>query len=93
MTNEEIIAGAAITIFGKCAVEKMLEDGMEIPLHTAQGWAKRGPYRVKEGESGMLCKLWKKRKGKDCSEDINSSDFYLCKSYLFSEEQMELLSE
>ena len=62
MTNEQIIADIAMTIYGEDAVIQMLEEGIEIPLHTVQGWAARGPYRVKKNEHGIECRLWKKRK-------------------------------
>ena len=43
---------------------EMLENGQEIPLHTMQGWAQRGPYRIKKGEHGFETKLWRKKKKK-----------------------------
>ena len=50
MTNEQIIADIAMTIYGEDVVMEMLENGEEIPLHTVQGWASRGPYKIKKGE-------------------------------------------
>lgn len=102
MTNEQIIADIAMTIYGEDAVIQMLEEGIEIPLHTVQGWAARGPYRVKKNEHGIECRLWKKRKKVANSEDseidssvddITNRDFYLCKSFLFSADQVEIIKK
>lgn len=49
MTNEQIIADIAATIYGEDAVTTMIENGEDIPLHTVKGWAARGPFRVKKG--------------------------------------------
>lgn len=99
MTNEQIITDIAMTIYGEDAVMKMLEDGIEIPLHTLQGWAARGPYKIKKGEHGIETRLWKKRKHKkndeeaspneEASEIPNNRDFYLCKAFLFRIDQIE----
>ena len=64
MNNEQIIYEVAVGLFGEEAVENMLEEHGEIPLHTMQGWAMRGNYRVKKGEHGIECRLWKKKKNK-----------------------------
>ena len=101
MTNEKIIEEIAIKIYGEDTVINMQEIGMEIPLHTIQGWAQRGPYRVKKGEHGIECRLWKKRKRKAASgseaqadgEPTGNQDFYLCKSYLFRGDQVELTGD
>ena len=42
------------------AIERMIENGEDIPLHTVKGWAARGPFRVKKGEHGLETRLWKK---------------------------------
>ena len=99
MTNEQIIADIAMTIYGEDAVMEMLENGEEIPLHTVQGWASRGPYKVKKGEHGLECRLWKKKKRKDGDDESKDDeenqtiptnrDFYLCKSFLFRADQIE----
>lgn len=103
MTNEQIITDIAMTIYGEDAVIEMLENGEEIPLHTVQGWAARGPFKVKKGEHGLECRLWKKKKRK--SDDAeqkseeenqtipNNRDFYLCKSFLFRHDQVELVKQ
>ena len=59
MTNEQIIQEIAIQVYGEDAVMEMLEEGIEIPLHTVQGWASRGPYKIKKGEHGIEIRLWK----------------------------------
>ena len=100
MTNAQIIADVAATIYGEEAVMEMIENGIEIPLHTVKGWAARGPFRVKKGEHGLETRLWKKKKKKDNQEEEQSEegvptnrDFYLCKSYLFREDQVERVEE
>lgn len=94
MTNSQIIAGIATEIYGEDAVEEMMEQGKEIPLHTLKGWSVRG-YAVKKDEHGIETRLWKKRKNKVPNEDNEAGDvpadrdFYLCKSYLFGANQVE----
>lgn len=94
MTNQQIIAEIAKEIYGEEAVEKLQEEGKEIPLHTLKGWALRGPYRIKQGEHGIETRLWQRRKGKQDNEestddDEGQADFVLVKSYLFREDQIE----
>ena len=94
MTNQQIITEIARGIYGDEAVENMLKEGKEIPLHTLKGWVLRGPYRIKKGEHGIETKLWQRRKGKQDKEDSaddaeEQADFVLVKSYLFSEDQIE----
>ena len=98
MTNEQIIADIAASIYGEDAVMDMIENGEDIPLHTVKGWAARGPYRIKKGEHGIETKLWKKRKKKNQEEssdqeesedDRHNRDFYLAKAYLFTADQIE----
>lgn len=102
MNNEQIIAEIAVQIYGEEAVRKMLENGTEIPLHTVQGWKLRsgGKLKIKKGEHGIACRLWKKKnckKSEETKEDSKDTDegnptdrdFYLCKSYLFRADQVE----
>lgn len=108
MTNEQIIMDIAMEIYGKDSVMEMLENGQDIPLHTMQGWAQRGPYRIKKGEHGFETKLWRKKKKKDQGRNENNEDnkdnenneekpdnrdFYLCKSFLFRADQIERVEE
>ena len=105
MTNEQSIYEIAVQLFGEEAVEQMLEEYGEIPLHTMQGWALRGNYRVKKGEHGLECRLWKKKKRQRAEqesadtkiendeENPNNRDFYLCKSYLFRADQVEVVKK
>ena len=88
MTNEQIIAEIAASIYGPDEIANMIKDGGEIPLHTALGWRLRGPYKVKEGEKGIETKLWKRRKS---SSEEQKDLFYLSKAYLFRREQMEIV--
>lgn len=95
MKNEQIIAEIAFEIYGEDLVKEMLENGIEIPLHTAQGWALRGPYRIKKGECGIEVRLWRKKRKENNPSEIDNSmnssggDFYLCKSFLFRGDQIE----
>lgn len=99
MTNEEIITEIAMKIYGEDAVNEMIETGKEIPLHTLQGWAARGPYKIKKGEHGIETRLWKKKKRKKDKEqdeedkEETKEEFYLVKSYLFTQEQVEKKSK
>ena len=105
MTNEQIIYEIAVQLFGEEVVEQMMEEFGEIPLHTMQGWAMRGNYRVKKGEHGLECRLWKKKKNKNSDKQSRDADdeedkdnptnrsFYLCKSYLFRADQVEVVNK
>lgn len=93
MTNEQIIANIAVSIYGEDKVMKMVTEGIEIPLHTLQGWSSRG-YKVLKGEKGFECRLWKKKNKKNNNNendetDTTNRDFYLCKSFLFRYDQVE----
>ena len=92
MTNEQIILEAAIIIYGEAAVDEMLAQGKEIPLHTIAGWRSRGNFRVIKGERGYECRLWKKRRVKSV-EGEPYDEFYKAKAFLFTESQMELLDD
>lgn len=101
MTNEQIIADIASSIYGEDVVTTMLENGEDIPLHTVKGWAARGPFRVKKGEHGLETRLWKKRKKKsqevstddEDSEETTNRDFYMAKAFLFRADQVEIVTE
>lgn len=111
MTNEQIIADIAATIYGEDAVMEMIENGDDIPLHTIKGWDEVGKrkgvkYKVRKGEHGIETRLWKKKKNKGTkNEEVNENsnndneelttnrDFYLCKSFLFRQDQVELVKE
>lgn len=94
MTNEQIIADIAASIYGEETVASMIANGEDIPLHTVKGWNERGSYHVKKGEHGIQTRLWKKRKGKK-SLDVEKGDnkvdnnFFLAKAFLFRADQME----
>ena len=55
-------------------VRKMLEAGMEIPLHTVQGWNMRGPYKIKTGDV-LNCKTWHGRLCSMKAQIENEQDF------------------
>lgn len=89
MTNAQIIANIAVSLYGEAAVADMIENGVDIPLHTMKGWESRGEYKVKKGEHGIETKLWKRKKN---TED-DGKEFYLAKAFLFSKEQVEKIAK
>lgn len=98
MTNEQIIADVAVAsgLFTEAEIVDFMESGIEIPLHTIQGWTARGNYKIKAGEHGIETRLWKTRKPN--TQERNSQDekqvddkgFYLTKAFLFSSDQVEI---
>ena len=94
MKNQQIIEEIAKTIFGSEEVERMIQAGEDIPLHTLQGWRSLGPYMVKKGEHGIETRLWKRRKEDgNCEGTEEETTFYLAKSYLFTADQMVLAEQ
>ncbi len=85
MKNDEIISEIAASVYGEAAVQDMIRQGKEIPMHSLIGWKKRG-YRVKAGEHGIETRLWKKRKN---APENEKDSFYLTKTFLFTENQVE----
>lgn len=65
---------------------------LNLVLHTYARWKQLG-YVVKRGEKAILCAyLWKMTKNKketEKDEDEEHRGMYLCKSYLFSNKQVE----
>ncbi len=96
MTNQQIIAKEAITnnIYAEEQTLEFIKKYGEIPLHTFQGWKQRG-YLVKKGEKAkVITHLWKFKKQTIISnndEEIESTNCYLCKAYLFTREQVQKL--
>ena len=94
MTNQDLIIATAIEnqLYTKEQIEEIIKEKGELSLHTLVGWQKRSPanfeYRIKKGEHGIPTKLWKKRPKKD---DEDEETYYLVKSYLFKENQVELV--
>lgn len=100
MTNEQIITEIAMQLYGEDKVMEMIEEGIEPPLHTLQGWASRG-YKIKKGEHAVAeTRLWKKKKKSDGENEQpepeeqdgqipTNRDFYMCRSFLFGMEQVE----
>ena len=86
MTNAEII----YTEMVKNKIDMSLE------LHTYARWKQLG-YVVKKGEKSILCAyLWKMTKSKKETEKDNDEEhrgMYLCKSYLFSNKQVEQIMQ
>lgn len=81
MNNRDIIRAAAIAA-GVVTEEElnMGQAGDSLPFHTASGWKALG-YRVRdeEKENGFEVKLWRKKEDR----------FYLVKSFLYREDQVE----
>lgn len=82
MKNKDIIREAAIKagIITEKEAAELENAGTEIPFHTASGWRQKG-YSVREGESGVEVKLWKRKE--------TGEGFYLAKAYLYSFDQVE----
>lgn len=90
MKNKEIIAKVAIKegILTEKEVNALVSSGKDIPLHTLQGWKKRGNFRIRKGEHGIETKLWKLKPS--VSKDAAApKEFYLAKAFLFRQEQVE----
>ncbi len=82
MNNRDIIRAAAIAagIVTEEELNRMGQAGDSLPFHTASGWKALG-YKVRdeEKERGFEVKLWRKKEDK----------FYLVKSFLYREDQVE----
>ncbi len=98
MTNEQRIAKVAVEygIITELEAVEMLDNGEgdKIPLHTATMWERIGKekglhYKIRKGENGIPCNLWKRRKKTSSS----GSEFYLAKCYLFKENQIETVTD
>lgn len=100
MTNLDIITTEAIAngLYSQEEVEAIYAEGRELPLHTFAGWRARG-YKVKKGEHARITtKLWKMKRGKETLKDKDGNEveeetknMYLCKSFLFTGEQVEMM--
>lgn len=90
MTNAEIIYSEAV-INGLWTEEEMValvnEYGV-LPLHTFQMWKHMG-YKVKKGEHARITtQLWKYQT-KENEKGEKEERCFLCKSHLFTNEQVE----
>ncbi|WP_029324746.1 hypothetical protein [Butyrivibrio sp. AE3004] len=99
MRNEQIIAQAAVenNIISQLQAVEMLDnnEGNKIPLHTAAMWKSMGrekgiEYRIREDATGIPVKLWKKRKSDTATDKY---EFYLSKAILYSEKDIEIVSD
>ncbi|WP_026510563.1 hypothetical protein [Butyrivibrio sp. LC3010] len=99
MTNQQIIAQVALdnNIFTEMQIIEMIDNGEDIPLHTLKGWEVIGrrkgvKYRIRKGEHGIATRLWKRRKCRKSGEkqEGGETEFYLAKSYLFTDSQIEV---
>lgn len=91
MTNAQIILSV------------MALNGINDELHTFNKWKSLG-FKVKQGEHGIETRLWKYTKNKknkeeapaDADEETKkqyNNGFYLAKSYLFKQSQVEKIEE
>lgn len=76
-----------------------LENEGEVPLHTFEGWKRRGKV-VRRGEKGLETRLWKRKNPKKDQNDEESvsqeemnNEYFLAKAYLFSRNQVENLKK
>lgn len=97
MTNQEILQGLAVSIWGEKAVENMINNGKDIPLHTVKHWQKMN-FAIKRGEKGIETRLWRRRKRKDVPDDETehvptNGDYYLCKAFVFRGDQVTKIEE
>ncbi len=103
MTNIEIIYQAAIAagIYTKNQADAILKETGTLPIHTYQGWKKRG-YQVRRGEKAALVEsLWRWKDdtatvnvtnaatGQQEEHEINGGHHYTAKAYLFTADQVE----
>lgn len=90
MTNLQII------------LTEMMTRNITEELHTFNKWKSLG-YKVKRGEHGIETRLWKynnKKKKEEVPDDADeetkkkyNNGFYLAKSYLFRQSQVEKIEE
>ena len=99
MTNLEIVAHEAIVnkIYTKEQIESMVVAMQDLGLHTYGEWRKAG-YQVRKGEKARIkTYLWKKTSkktvNKETGKEEKESKFYLCKTYLFTREQVDKIEE
>lgn len=97
MTNLNIIVNEAVAnkIFTKEEAIEIIKERGELPIHTFQAWKSKG-YIVKKGEKAKIAtRLWKFKKGtveNDDGKEEERENYYLCKAYLFTEEQVEKIA-
>ena len=99
MTNQEIVAHEAIVnkIYTQEQIESMALTMQDFGLHTYGEWRKAG-YQVRKGEKARIkTYLWKKTNkktvNKETGKEEKESKFYLCKTYLFTREQVDKIEE
>lgn len=99
-TNHKIIIDSAIAhgLFTEEEVEDIISSMGELPLHTYDGWKKRG-YQVKKGEKNSLeAYIWdvSKKKREETDEDGNTIErlrYFKKKAFFFTLEQVEKIGE
>ena len=98
MTNDEIVFHAAIEngIYSEEEAVELYEEYGTLFLYTFSVWKKMG-YTVKKGEHALICtRLWTPKKfdkSKATDEEDDGRKMYLKKSYLFSKDQVEKITE
>ena len=103
MTNQEIIFKEAVLakLYTEEEALAIIAEHGSLSLHTYATWKSLG-YQVKKGEHAIITtKLWKKKRndGTDRDPDSyfedsdNETTMYLVKSFLFSRDQVEAISQ
>ena len=95
MTNQEIIFKEACMakLYTEEEALAIIAEHGSLSLHTYATWKQLG-YQVKKGEHALItCKLWKKKQSKDDDENDPDAPMYLVKSFLFSKDQVEAISQ
>lgn len=98
MTNIQIIANDAIAnnLYTEEQVEELFSTMGCLPLFTFAEWKKKG-YFVKKGQKAkMVSYIWKMKSEKTTAQDkngndveVNETNFYKVKAFLFDETQVE----
>ena len=102
MNNTQIICNELVNrkIYTEDELIEMLENGIMPPVHTYNQWKKFG-YQVKKGEKATITtRLWNynpkwnvPKSDDDTDEDMERRKFYLDRSYLFLESQVEAIDK
>lgn len=101
MTNQEIIFKEAINnkVYTEAEAIEIIKAYGELPIHTFAHWKEAG-YTVKKGEHAKITtKLWKyranKKKAEESAEneDEVKANYYMCKAFLFTFDQVEKIQE
>lgn len=89
MNNLQLIANAALEqgVFSELEIAEFIDQGY-IPMHCKSEWDKIGikkgvKYKIKDGEKGMACSIWKAKNAQN-----GKTSFYKAKCFFYKEEQL-----